>query len=131
MAYTEYQPYNMYCVRFEYVNGAETIVEEVGWTEQCPAGWYLSMPPDQYVALLTAYRDVLSVANGSGSTGGSASFTAVEIQALKYQAANPSPWNLSISDGFLVASSVLGVWAIGYCWRSIINFFSGGYSQED
>jgi hypothetical protein len=57
-------------------------------------------------------------------------FTEAEVTALKLQAANPSPFNLSVEEGGLVASSILGVWAVAAAIKAIVRFFSGGDSQE-
>jgi hypothetical protein len=58
---------------------------------------------------------------GLESSGGSTSspFTTSEIAALKYQAANPSPWSLSTSDGVTVSGAILVVWSIAWGFRAL------------
>lgn len=63
--------------------------------------------------------------SSSGST-----FTTAEVAALKYQAANPSPFNLSLEEGGLIAAAVLGVWGLGAAIRAIASTISGSDSLE-
>lgn len=81
-----------------------------------------------YVVISTdAYK-----AFASGSGGGVPQFTAQEVAALKYQAANPSPFNLSTEDGYLVAGSVLGVWVVAWCAKALVLALrSDGLSQSE
>lgn len=68
----------------------------------------------------------------SGSGGGVSQFTAQEVAALKYQAANPSPFNLSIEDGYLVAGAVLSVWIAAWCAKALVMALrSDGLSQSE
>lgn len=63
-----------------------------------------------------------SVSGGTGGTGStSPQFTQEEVTALKYQAANPSPFNLSISDGSLVASAIVATWAVAWGFRQLVK----------
>ncbi|MEK6668181.1 MAG: hypothetical protein AABZ19_05085 [Pseudomonadota bacterium] len=48
-------------------------------------------------------------------------FTVEEIAALKFQAANPSPFNLSISDGALVSGAIVGTWAVAWAARQFVR----------
>jgi hypothetical protein len=87
--------------------------------------WYL-MPLADAQGLVS-----FAAASGSGTPSSPATFTSNEIAALKYQAANPSPFNLTLTDGGLVAGAVLGCWAVGVCIREIARVInSGGDSQE-
>lgn len=62
-----------------------------------------------------------SVSGGTGGTGGTTSpqFTTEEVAALKYMAANPSPFNLSVEDGYLVSGSIVGVWVVAWAFRAL------------
>lgn len=87
----------------------------------------------QYVLMEAGTLDALISAAGDGSGGAAsapAQFTADEVTALKYQAANPSPFNLSFGDGALIAIAVLAVWAIAVGWKQLAALFSGGNSSE-
>lgn len=64
------------------------------------------------------------------SSNSPSQFTAQEVAALKYQAANPSPFNMTLEEGALVAGAVLGVWGIGVGIRELRRLFSGGESLE-
>lgn len=89
-----------------------------------PGGCY-----DQVLIPAAAFQPIL---DASGSTSSSTSaFTSDEIAALKYQAANPSPFNLSLEEASVILAAVLGVLGIGYCWRSIARFVSAGDSSGD
>lgn len=55
--------------------------------------------------------------------------TLVVVTPAEYQAMSSSPFNLSLTDGALITSAILGVWGIGYCWRSIRDF-AGGFSED-
>lgn len=55
------------------------------------------------------------------ASGGAPQFTAQEIAALKFQAANPSPFNLSISDGALVSGAIVGTWAVAWAARQFVR----------
>jgi hypothetical protein len=93
---------------------------------QCDANalsWYL-LPRADAIALVNAANA------SSGGTTSDTTFTAQEVAALKYQAANPSPWALSLGDGALVASAVLGCWVLAVCIREIARAFSSGDSSE-
>jgi hypothetical protein len=48
-------------------------------------------------------------------------FTAAEVQALKIQAASPSPFNLSYSEGGAIAAAVVAVWALAWGIRSSVK----------
>lgn len=77
------------------------------------------------------FLDVYNASQGGGSTGTTQQFTEAEVLALKYQAANPSPFNLTLEEGALIASAILGVWGVAVCWRELAAFVRGGNSEED
>lgn len=56
--------------------------------------------------------------------------TLVVVTPAEYEVMSSSPFNLSLTDGALIATAILGVWGIGYCWRSIRDF-AGGFNSED
>lgn len=92
-------------------------------------GWYLSSngatAPQPYHCDF-----VLAGFDESPSTPPAPVFTTEEVAALKYQAANPSPFVMSLSEGALLVSAVLGVWGIGVAVRELRRIFSGGGSTE-
>lgn len=71
--------------------------------------WFLQLP---------AAQNLESAWPGTTSTPPS-SFTAEEIAALKFQANNPSPFNLSVEDGYLVSASIVGVWVVAWAFRAL------------
>jgi len=74
----------------------------------------------QWTVIKTSEFDALRLAADSGGTT-SSQFTAEEVTALKWQAANPSPFNLSISDGSLVASAIVATWAAAWGFRALVK----------
>lgn len=66
----------------------------------------------------------------SGAGGASAQFTSEEISALKYQAANPSPFNLSIVDGSYVAGAVAATWALAWVLRTLVKTLDDSETQS-
>lgn len=64
---------------------------------------------------------ILSDAQSGGSSGssGTSGFTSEEIAALKYQAANPNPFNLSISEGGALSVAIVTLWALAWGIRSV------------
>lgn len=42
-----------------------------------------------------------------------------------------NPFALSLGEGALISSAVLGVWAIAACWRELAAFVLGGYSSKE
>lgn len=103
------------CVELQYAEG-------VGWFLGSQAA---EAPQDYHCQFVLQTQAEFGSGNPSVS-----SFTAEEIAALKNQAANPSPFNLSLEEGALVAGAVLGVWGIGACWRLLASYFSAGDSLE-
>lgn len=81
--------------------------------------WFLQLP---------AAQNLESAWPSSTSTTPS-TFTTDEIAALKYQAANPSPFNLSVSDASLIGGLILAVWGAAFGIRSIAGIFKSG-SEE-
>lgn len=77
------------------------------------------------------FQGIYNASQGGGSTGTTQQFTEAEVVALKYQAANPSPFNLTLVEGALIASAILGVWGIAVCWRELAAFVRGGSTEED
>lgn len=55
----------------------------------------------------------------------------VAFSELEFTTATASPWNLSLSDGGLIGAAIVGVWAIGYCIRSLVRVLSSGDSQTE
>lgn len=81
----------------------------------CQRGWVV-IQSQEFLDLHTA-----SQSGGTGGTGGTTSpqFTTEEVAALKYMAANPSPFNLSVEDGYLVSGSIVGVWVVAWAFRAL------------
>lgn len=81
----------------------------------CQRGWVV-IQSHEFLDLYTA-----SQSGGTGGTGGTTSpqFTTEEVTALKYMAANPSPFNLSVEDGYLVSGSIVGVWVVAWAFRAL------------
>lgn len=75
--------------------------------------------------------DAFAALQAGSSGGGSSQFTASELVALKYQANNPSPFNLGLEEAAAVAVAVLGCWGVAVCWRELAAFVGGGNSGED
>lgn len=50
----------------------------------------------------------------------------VAITQSEYVISAASPWNLSLSEGGLVAAAVLGVWVSAYCIRSLVRVLNSG-----
>lgn len=90
----------------------------------CSRGWVV-IESGQFQGIYNASQ------SQGGSTGTTQQFTEAEVVALKYQAANPSPFNLTLEEGALIASAILGVWGIAVCWRELAAFVRGGSSEED
>lgn len=93
----------------------------------CSRGWVV-IQSGQFQGIYNA-----SVSGGTGGTGGSTSpqFTAEEVAALKYLASNPSPFNLSVEDGYLVAGSIVGVWVVAWAFRALyLTLRSDGEPNE-
>lgn len=42
-----------------------------------------------------------------------------------------SPWNLSLSEGGLVAVAIVGVWGVGFCVRALVRVLSSGDSSTE
>lgn len=72
----------------------------------------------QWTVIKTSEFDALRLAADSGGTT-SPQFTTEEVAALKYMAANPSPFNLSVEDGYLVSGSIVGVWVVAWAFRAL------------
>jgi hypothetical protein len=70
-----------------------------------------------------------SPSSGGGSPSTVGQFTAEEVAALKYQAANPSPFTLSVSEGGIIAAAVVTLWALAWGIRSTVKTLSDS-SQE-
>ena len=101
-------------------------IASVKWTN-CQADGKLSVAMS-----LEKFNEFIAVAQGAQAPqpGETAGFTASEIQALKYQAANPSPFNLSISDGSLIAGSVAAVWAFAWVLRQVVAALGSDREHE-
>lgn len=80
---------------------------------------------------LSDFEQILFDANAYNGASSSGAFTSSEITALKYQAANPSPWNLSVEDGYLVSGAIVGVWVVAWTFRALyLTLRSDGYPTE-
>lgn len=88
----------------------------------------------QWTVIKTSdFQDIyLASQQGGGSTGSTAQFTETEVAALKWQAANPSPFNLSISDGALVGGAIVATWAVAWGLRQLVQTLgvADGNQQE-
>jgi hypothetical protein len=45
---------------------------------------------------------------------------------LEFAAGSASPWNLSMSEGTLIAAAILGVWALGFSIKALKHAINGG-----
>lgn len=81
----------------------------------CARSWVF-ISRNEFEALVSAVGT-----GGTGGTGGTTSpqFTTEEVAALKYMATNPSPFNLSVEDGYLVSGSIVGVWVVAWAFRAL------------
>jgi hypothetical protein len=57
-------------------------------------------------------------------------FTSDEVTALKLQAANPSPFNLSPSDGGLISGAVALVWITGWAFKKFVQALNTDGAKE-
>lgn len=48
----------------------------------------------------------------------------VLVSGAEFASMQASPWNLTESQGALVGGAILGVWAVGWAFRSLIRFLS-------
>lgn len=107
---------NVWCVEFQ--SGAD-------WYSPANAGQFEQVftPFDCGRTWLIVHRDDWSalLAAAGGADSAPSQFTAEEVTALKWQAANPSPFNLSISDGSLVASAIVATWAAAWGFRALVK----------
>lgn len=117
-----FDPSNTYCELFELdsSNGRYYIVADPPWTPSCPHPW-VTVPVAKFQQLVDAYE---------GSSGSSSPFTADEVAALKYQAANPSPFNLSIPDGTLVSGAIAGSWALAWVLKQLVRALNTDGEKE-
>jgi len=92
-----------------------------GDSYSCSRGWVL-IPSDYWQGALQSGAVLTGTGTPSGGSGSApALFTVEEVAALKYQAANPSPFNLSISDGLQVSGAIAAAWALGWVLRAFIQ----------
>lgn len=106
----------IYCSTFE--GGTPDWLSVAGNWEQMDAYATCNRP---FIIMETGeYSQLVSLAQ-QGGTGGTTSpqFTTEEVAALKYMAANPSPFNLSVEDGYLVSGSIVGVWVVAWAFRAL------------
>lgn len=102
------------------------------------SNWVRTTDPTQCDAnalswYLLPRADAIALVNAANSSSGmpDTTFTASEIAALKYQAANPSPFNLPLAEAALIGSAVLAVWAFAAGIKAIARSInSGGDSLE-
>jgi len=91
----------------------------------CSRGWVVIQSQE--------FQDIyLASQAGGGSTGTTQQFTEAEVAALKWQAANPSPFNLSIPDGALVGGAIVATWAVAWGLRQLVQTLgvADGNQQE-
>lgn len=55
----------------------------------------------------------------------------VVVTPAEYEVMSVSPFKLTIEEGALIASAVLGVWGIAACWRELAAFIGAGNSGEE
>lgn len=120
-----YDPSSTYCELFaqDPDNGRYYIVEDPPWTPTCGHPW-VTVRADKFLSLVEAYE-------GTGSGSASSQFTADEVAALKYQAANPSPFNLSIPDGSLVSGAIAGTWALAWVLKQLVRALNTDGEKEN
>ena len=78
---------------------------------------YVIIQTSEYNLIRDGYASFVS----GGTTPTVSQFTTEEVAALKYQAANPSPFNLSISDGSVVAGAVAATWAVAWACKALVR----------
>lgn len=87
-----------------------------------------------YIIMETGEFNTLVAAAQQGGSGDTTSpqFTETEVAALKWQAASPSPFNLSISDGALVGGAIVATWAVAWGLRQLVQTLgvADGNQQE-
>lgn len=94
--------------------------------------WNPSSCYDQVLMPHTEFRAIVEAA-GSGASSpepSTSAFTEAEVVALKYQAANPSPFNLSIDDGVTVSYLMLLAFAIAWGFRVLARSLSPATNDE-
>ena len=79
------------------------------------------MPSDIWASALQSGALLTGASGAPTPTPSSIQFTAEEVAALKFQAMNPSPFNLSISDGALVSGAIVGTWAVAWAARQFVR----------
>lgn len=91
----------------------------------CSRGWVVIQSYE--------FQSIYDASQGSGGSSGSTTqFTETEVAALKWQAANPSPFNLSVSDGALVGGAIVATWAVAWGLRQLVQTLgvADGNQQE-
>jgi hypothetical protein len=113
---------DVYCELFQQDpdNGRYYIAADPPWTPDCANPW-VTLRKDKFQTLVDTYE------GGSSSTP---QFTADEVAAIKYQLANPSPFNLSLEDGAFISVSIGGVWVIAWGFKQLGRFGSDDPSFE-
>lgn len=115
------------CVTISYnaTTNEKTYTVEGAWN---PGSCY-----GQVLLVHTEFRDLLEAAGGGASAPdpSTSAFTVEEVASLKYQAANPSPFNLSLVDGALVGASVLAVWAVAVVFKTIAHQLQDHFSPSE
>ncbi|WP_290901859.1 hypothetical protein [Aquabacterium sp.] len=104
----------VWCVSFGEAN--DYWLSSLGTFEQYMSQGY-SCGRTWTVIKTTDFQAILSAQGGPVVS----SFTAEEVAALKFQANNPSPFNLSISDGALVSGAIVGTWAVAWAARQFVR----------
>lgn len=119
----------IYCSTFE--GGTPDWLSLAGNWEQMDAYATCNRP---FIIMETGEFNTLIAAAQQGGSGGTTSpqFTEAEVAALKWQAANPSPFNLSISDGALVGGAIVATWAVAWGVRQLVQTLgvADGNQQE-
>lgn len=98
-----------FCASFSYAEGV---------------GWYVSSqggvaPQDSYCEMVISTKEEW-LASAPGVPA-SSPFSDAEIAQLKYQAANPSPLNLSPAEGAQVGGAIVLTWAAIFAVRALIR----------
>lgn len=91
-----------------------------GSSYSCTRGWVV-MPADIWASALQSGAVLTGASGAATPTPSNSQFTVEEVAALKFQANNPSPFNLSISDGALVSGAIVGTWAVAWAARQFVR----------
>ncbi|CAH0352815.1 hypothetical protein [Aquabacterium sp. CECT 9606] len=113
------------CVSISYDAGSNqrVYVVEGAWSSGSCYG--------QVLVIAGEYGDLVAAAGGvSAPSTPTAQFTEEEVTSLKYQASNPSPFNLSIPDGTLVSGAIAGTWALAWVIKQLVRALNTDGEKE-